>query len=120
MDIEHLRAVSSLEPEACATGAVPGWWATVETDDLLNGLTDFEQCMARLSQTELTVLSLMARGLLNKQIAHHCRTAESTIKSHVTHVLRKLGARSRTGAAVRYAVYVERRRFASHRERAAA
>lgn len=89
-------------------------------DDLLGGHNEFSQRLACLSQTEITVLSLMARGLLNKQIAHHCGTAQSTIKSHVTQVLRKLGARSRTAAAVRYAVYVERLRFASERQRSAA
>lgn len=89
-------------------------------DDLLVGLGEFAQRLTRLSQTELTVLSLMARGLLNKQIAHHCGTAQSTIKSHVTQVLRKLRARSRTAAAVRYAVYVERLRCASQRGRTAA
>jgi len=62
----------------------------------------------------------MARGLLNKQIAHRCGTAQSTIKSHVTQVLRKLQTQSRTGAAVRYAVYVERLRCAALRNGAAA
>lgn len=97
-----------------------GWRESLGYDDLLAGHAEFEQRLARLSQAELTVLALMARGLLNKQIAHRCGTAQSTIKSHVTQVLRKLKAHSRTAAAVSYAVYVERLRSRSLAGRPAA
>lgn len=51
-----------------------------------------------LSQRELDVLSLMAQGLNNNQIAEHLFISLSTVKFHVSNVLWKLGAFSRTEA----------------------
>jgi DNA-binding NarL/FixJ family response regulator len=43
---------------------------------------------------------MLADGLLNKQIAAELSVSEATIKAHVTAILRKMGLRSRTQAAV--------------------
>ena len=43
---------------------------------------------------------MLADGLLNKQIAAKLQVSEATIKAHVTAILRKMGLRSRTQAAV--------------------
>lgn len=53
---------------------------------------------ARLSSRELEVLRLIAAGHPNKQIAHMLAIAERTVKFHVTSVLRKLEAESRSHA----------------------
>lgn len=42
----------------------------------------------------------MARGLTNRQIAERLVLTRSTVETHVHHVLRKLGARSRVEAAM--------------------
>jgi len=51
-----------------------------------------------LSDRETEVLSLIAEGLSNKIIAHRLDISEHTVKTHVTAILGKLGAASRTEA----------------------
>ncbi len=56
--------------------------------------------LATLSARELEVLRGVARGGSNKEIARECGIAETTVKIHVQHILRKLGLSSRVQAAV--------------------
>lgn len=56
-----------------------------------------------LSEREIEVLCCLARGQSNKEIAAHLQIGETTVKSHVSNVLAKLGLASRTQAAL-YAV----------------
>ena len=51
-----------------------------------------------LTVREMDVLRLMARGYRNKQMAAQLDISEHTIKFHVSSVLAKLGARTRTAA----------------------
>lgn len=53
-----------------------------------------------LSSRESAVLGLMARGFSNKQIAQELWISEPTVKSHVSHILRKMGTTDRTKAVV--------------------
>jgi DNA-binding NarL/FixJ family response regulator len=57
----------------------------------------------RLSDRELEVLRLVARGLSNREIATDLVIAENTVKNHVRNILEKLQLRSRMEAAM-YAV----------------
>jgi two-component system, NarL family, response regulator LiaR len=57
----------------------------------------------RLTAREREVLDLIARGLSNKRIARELELSEKTVKTHVGHVLSKLGVTDRTQAAL-YAV----------------
>lgn len=54
-----------------------------------------------LTPREQEVLGLIAQGLTNKEIAKTLFVSQATAKVHVRHILQKLGARSRTEAALR-------------------
>jgi DNA-binding NarL/FixJ family response regulator len=60
-----------------------------------------EQLVEPLSERELEILGLIARGASNKEIADQLFIAEGTVKNHVTHILGKLGVRDRTRAALK-------------------
>jgi two-component system NarL family response regulator len=53
-----------------------------------------------LSERELEVLRLMAQGLSNQDIGTALNIGESTVKSHVTRILSKLGVNDRTQAVI--------------------
>ncbi len=55
---------------------------------------------ATLSPREQQILAEIARGASNKEIARTLGIAETTVKIHVQHILRKLGLSSRVQAAV--------------------
>jgi DNA-binding NarL/FixJ family response regulator len=56
--------------------------------------------LGRLTQREIAVLGLMKHGKPNKIIAHELGMSASTVKVHVRHIMRKMGAANRTQAAL--------------------
>ncbi|WP_241427542.1 response regulator transcription factor [Fertoeibacter niger] len=62
-----------------------------------------EDAIARLSlltRQQAKILQLICEGRLNKQIAYDLTIAETTVKAHVTAIMRKLGVQSRTQAVL--------------------
>jgi FixJ family two-component response regulator len=59
-----------------------------------NQLSDLRACFETLTQREREVMSRVAAGLMNKQIAGELGISEITVKIHRGQVMRKMGARS--------------------------
>ncbi|HEY5819152.1 MAG TPA: response regulator transcription factor [Mesorhizobium sp.] len=56
--------------------------------------------LAKLTPQQLRVLQMLRQGLLNKQIAYELQVGETTVKAHVSEILRKLNVYSRTQAVI--------------------
>lgn len=89
-----------------------GEWVRVRMERTQTG--NGEECVVALRNEEppfgltvreLDVLTLLAGGLHNREIGARLRTSTRTVSTHVEHILMKLGARTRAGAA---AMAVER------------
>jgi DNA-binding NarL/FixJ family response regulator len=67
------------------------------TRDAASGLT---QDLSTLTEREVDVLRLMARGLGNQEIGEKLFVSEATVKTHVAHILDKLQVENRVQAVV--------------------
>jgi ATP/maltotriose-dependent transcriptional regulator MalT len=89
-DVLIRPAIDALR-RASATSLLPALQLDVETNnDALNAL----------SKREREVFELLAHGMTNREIADALYISEVTVKVHVRHILKKLGVRSRTEAAL--------------------
>ena len=88
--IEERESERKRRGAAGPTGS-PGWWEGE------NPAID-----ALLTEREREVLQMMAAGLTNSAIAERLVIREGTVKSHVKHILRKIGAVNRAEAIARY------------------
>lgn len=56
--------------------------------------------LSQLTRQQAKILDLICEGKMNKQIAYELTIAETTVKAHVTAIMRKLGVSSRTQAVL--------------------
>ena len=61
---------------------------------------DVAEALASLTPQQFRVTTMLAEGLLNKQIAYELNVKEATIKAHMTEIFRTLGVHSRTQAVL--------------------
>jgi DNA-binding NarL/FixJ family response regulator len=86
----HRDALEALE----ATGAA-------QEANHESAAVDLEPLAEPLTPRERQILAMMAEGWGNKEIARQLQISEHTVKSHVSSILAKLGASSRTEAVTR-------------------
>ncbi|WP_419953419.1 response regulator [Methylobacterium sp.] len=72
--------------------------------DLAPPATQLAERIARLTPQQLRVLLMIRQGKLNKQIAHELQVGDSTVKAHVSEILRKLDVISRTQIVIETAL----------------
>lgn len=68
--------------------------------DQEGGTSDLTARLATLTPQQVRVLQMLRQGLLNKQIAYDLGVGETTVKAHVSEILRKLKVASRTQAVI--------------------
>lgn len=85
---------------ACETWLPATLRASVARAQSSPGDADLAARLASLSPQQFRVLSLVAEGLLNKQIADRLDVQERTVKAHLTAIFERLGVRNRTQASV--------------------
>ncbi|WP_371228158.1 LuxR C-terminal-related transcriptional regulator [Roseovarius sp. 2305UL8-3] len=78
---------------------VPAGYVLLEENEV-SGETDAVERLASLTTQQARILQLICEGKLNKQIAYDLSIAETTVKAHVTAIMRKLGVQSRTQAVL--------------------
>ncbi len=99
--IGYLLKDVSADELASAIRAAHGGRATLSpeaTQSLVETASQPRSISFELTERERTVLNLMAEGLSNTQIAARLVVSPSTVKSHVSAILTKLGVASRTEA----------------------
>ncbi|URL59838.1 response regulator transcription factor [Luteibacter flocculans] len=77
-----------------------GWAEAVAALPADAGDAQLAAKLSRLTEQQFRVLSMLAEGLLNKQIADRLGVQERTVKAHVTAIFEKLEVRNRTQAGV--------------------
>jgi DNA-binding NarL/FixJ family response regulator len=95
------RVVFQAAFETLAQGQVfvPPGHVLLENDDAAQR-NDAISRLASLTNQQARILQLICEGKLNKQIAYDLSIAETTVKAHVTAIMRKLGVQSRTQAVL--------------------
>ena len=76
------------------------WAPANKREALSSDEDDGADKLARLTPTQLKVLLMVQKGLLNKQIAFELSISEATVKAHMTAIMRKLEVQTRTQAVV--------------------
>lgn len=69
-------------------------------DSALTSKDDAIERLSSLTAQQARILQMICEGMLNKQIAFDLSIAETTVKAHVTAIMRKLGVQSRTQAVL--------------------
>jgi DNA-binding NarL/FixJ family response regulator len=89
------RLVRAIRTVATGGLAAGGWLGS-----MVGRMSDSAPEAGRVTGRELEIISLVARGLENKEIAAELEIAEQTVKNHLSRVMKKLGLRNRQEVAM--------------------
>lgn len=99
-DMEPEELIVALKEAASGKLVVSPTLASVLAESLRDNTSQDDNNIASLTPREADILELISQGLSNKMIARKLDIAESTVKVHVKHLLKKLNLKSRVEAAV--------------------
>ncbi|HHE6471034.1 TPA: two-component system response regulator NarL [Providencia rettgeri] len=99
-DMEPEELIVALKEAASGKLVVSPTLASVLAESLRDSTTQDDNNITSLTPREADILELISQGLSNKMIARKLDIAESTVKVHVKHLLKKLNLKSRVEAAV--------------------
>ncbi len=91
--VSAIRAV--LDGDVWLPHSLPGESAELRPDEAAAAAQ-----FAALTPQQFRVMTMIAEGLLNKQIAWELGVSEATVKAHMTAIMRKLGVNNRTQVAL--------------------
>ena len=91
---------AALDALAAGRPYLPDGYVASEPDPRSEAGTRAAARLASLTGQQTRILELICEGKLNKQIAYDLSIAETTVKAHVTAIMRKLGVQSRTQAVL--------------------
>ena len=91
--VEAIRAV--LDGDIWLPHTLPG-----SHGELLPDEAEAAAMVASLTPQQFRVMTMIAEGLLNKQIAYELGVSEATVKAHMTAIMRKLKVNNRTQVAL--------------------
>ena len=87
-----VRAIRTVAAGGLAAGAWLG--------SMVGRMSDAPPEAGRVTGRELEIISLVARGLENKEIGAELEIAEQTVKNHLSRIMKKLGLRNRQEVAM--------------------
>nr|WP_294108108.1 two-component system response regulator NarL [Providencia sp.] len=99
-DMEPEELIIALKEAASGKMVVSPTLTSVLAESLRDNQATDDSNISALTPRESDILELISHGLSNKMIARKLDIAESTVKVHVKHLLKKLNLKSRVEAAV--------------------
>jgi DNA-binding NarL/FixJ family response regulator len=97
---DRSEIASALKDVMDGSLTLPKGYKPPEAPSDSEGRGDLVHRLKMLTPKQLSVLRMLRQGLLNKQIAHELQIEETTVKAHVSEILRKLNVSSRTQAVI--------------------
>jgi len=79
---------------------IPEGYNNEQLDEVSQEREDLSRRLFSLTRQQLIVLRMLREGKLNKQIAYELGVGETTVKAHVSEILRKMNVVSRTQAVI--------------------
>jgi DNA-binding NarL/FixJ family response regulator len=79
---------------------LPADVSPLSSDDKPSPLNNAAEVIATLTPQQFRVSTMLAAGMLNKQIAYEMNITEATVKAHLTAIFKKLGVNNRTQAVL--------------------